>query len=607
MKYLNKISVMLVASGMLATTSCSDFSDYNTEVSDSNLPSANKTLWENISSREDISKFREILQRVGFDKQLMGSHTYTVWAPVNENLDTAMLNNLSDEKLLNQFVYNHVADYAHREGDVNDSIIYMLNGKLLKFNNKNTGKLLFDGIPVLPNAETGTFTNPSSNGAFYTIESSTGFRYNGYEVLSDLKGTADSLYQYVKDYEIVTLDEKKSVKGLIVDGVQHYDDSVLIVSNELITKRLKASLESEDSSYTVLVPSNQAWKESYETISKYYNYRKDFVWQNLSLCPDVAGGTITSRSVTAMDANIGQEKVEFTAPVADVTAYWTDSITKRYLTDNIIYSNNNLRYNSKLVTDGPFEEKDSVYSTIGKYLTNPKGIIDATQEVIPLSNGEARILSAYPFLPEETYSPVLKSRAHGRTYPADCGKNVKVLSVPMSQLDPEKVQLEDDEKSLTYVQAVVPRGDTRPVELDFYVYDVRSTTYDIYAVMVPACVVDPKAAPKSYSLRFDINYTDASNTQIRGRMDGNDVKTTPNTMKSVKAFITNPEKVDTVKLARITFPMSYVGAKAGDQRVGPNIKIMHTTAIFNDDPDTNQYDNELRVANIIFREVKKED
>src|SRR5574344_1326005 len=132
MKYISKIGMMLVAGGMFAATSCSDFSDYNT-VTGSTDPSADNTLWENISGNANLSDFASVLKRVGYDKVLSASHTYTVWAPVNGSFNMDSLKNVTDAKVEKEFVKNLLADYSHKEGDLNDTTVYMLNQKLLKF------------------------------------------------------------------------------------------------------------------------------------------------------------------------------------------------------------------------------------------------------------------------------------------------------------------------------------------------------------------------------------------------------------------------------------------------------------------------------------------
>ena len=234
MKHVHKLRMMLVAGCMLAATSCSDFSDFNT-VPTATEPGAEKTLWQNISENKDLSDFASVLQRLGYDKILDAPQAYTVWAPVNGSFDMEALSLASDEAVEKEFLKNHIANYAHRETDVNDTVVYMLNEKLLKFSNKNSGYLSFDAQQLLPNASTpSVFNYPCVNGLLYVMSHPTTFRYNGYEYFAETSGTADSLFAYVKKYESIILDEENSVKGDIRDGVQHYYDSVVIVSNSLV-------------------------------------------------------------------------------------------------------------------------------------------------------------------------------------------------------------------------------------------------------------------------------------------------------------------------------------------------------------------------------------
>ena len=67
------------------------------------------------------------------------------------------------------------------------------------------------------------------------------------------------------------------------------------------------------------------------------------------------------------------------------------------------------------------------------------------------------------------------------------------------------------------MRASLPEGSNYAPEMDFYLPDVLSTTYDIYAVVVPA-IVD--GSPLPYTLRFDLHYTDANNQPQTGRFDG---------------------------------------------------------------------------------------
>ena len=596
---------MAIACGMLAATSCTDYIDYNT-VPEAIDPAADKTLWENISANDNLSDFASVLQRVGYDKVLNTPGAYTVWAPINGSFDMDSLNQVSDTKVEKEFLRNVIASYTHRENDLNDTIVYMLNGKLLKFSNKNTPALSFDGQSILPNSiNPAVFNYPSVNGLLYNVAVPAAFRYNGYEYISEAADIANSMATYVKKYETIILDEASSIKGDIIDGVQHYDDSVVIVTNTLIEDNLRSQINNEDSTYTVLIPTDEAWEKAYKRISSYYKYIPKIAYQDLQ---SPAVGTNKGTTGTIMKADLG--KVETTlssAPAGSefstAESYWTDSITKRWITNNLIFSETNRKYNSKLITGMSFAENDTLYSTTRNYLTNPTLLDEATIERIKLSNGHARIINRLPFTPEDTYAPVIRTSNVGRIVTAT-GSGYTYERIHKVNLDPKVCVLEEGYPYLTYVKADIPSASNFAAELDFYLNDVLSTTYDIYAVIVPARVEDPTTPDsvcKPYTLYFDINYTDASNTQITGRFDGDTIQVGTAKVKKVDPFLVGDLKVDTVKLGRITFPICYAGTEAK-----PNIKVMHSVNSFLSSYKK-KYEQVLRVANIILEPVAMEE
>lgn len=596
---------MAIACGMLAATSCTDYIDYNT-VPEAIDPAADKTLWENISANDNLSDFASVLQRVGYDKVLNTPGAYTVWAPINGSFDMDSLSQVSDAKVEKEFLRNVIANYTHRENDLNDTIVYMLNGKLLKFSNKNTPALSFDGQSILPNSiNPAVFNYPSVNGLLYNVAVPAAFRYNGYEYISEAADIANSMATYVKKYETIILDEASSIKGDIIDGVQHYDDSVVIVTNTLIEENLRSQINNEDSTYTVLIPTDEAWEKAYKRISSYYKYIPKIAYQDLQ---SPAVGTNKGTTGTIMKADLG--KVETTLSSAPASSefttaesYWTDSITKRWITNNLIFSETNGKYNSKFITGMSFAENDTLYSTTRNYLTNPTLLDEATIERIKLSNGHARIINRLPFTPEDTYAPVIRTSNVGRIVTAT-GSGYTYERIHKVNLDPKVCVLEEGYPYLTYVKADIPSASNFAAELDFYLNNVLSTTYDIYAVIVPARVEDPTTPDsvcKPYTLYFDINYTDASNTQITGRFDGDTIQVGTAKVKKVDPFLVGALKVDTVKLGRITFPICYVGTEAK-----PNIKVMHSVNSFLSSYKK-KYEQVLRVANIILEPVAMEE
>lgn len=566
--------MMVLAGGLLAATSCSDYNDFNTVPSAAD-PVADKTLWENISGNDQLSDFASVLERLGYDEILSASRTYTVWAPVNGSFSLDSLNQISDEKVEKEFLKNLIADFAHRETDANDTVIYMLNEKLLKFNNKNTSYLTFDAQRVLPNASYANIYNyPSVNGLLYIVANPSVFRYNGYEYIAEKVGVADSFIKYVKHFENIRLDEANSIKGEIRDGVQHYDDSVMIVSNNLTDLILSAEIDNEDSLYTVLIPTNEAWTKMYERISSYYKYIPTINYQDLS--SEEVGtkkgntGTILKGDVGSVTANLSVAPID--AAIQETGAYWSDSITKVMMVKDFVFSENNRRYNSKLQTGAAFGENDTLRSTTRSYLTNLQGLNEATQEIVKLSNGHARIINDFPFLQDDTYAPVIETRAIGRLVTAT-GSTSSVVTMVNPPAD--FCVLDDDEDRFSFVMTDLPEKSTFAPELDFYIPDVLSTTYTVYAIMVPSWIITGDTVRKPYQLLFDINYTDANNNQISARFDGDTIQVGNASVKNVEPFLVAQDKVDTVKLGRVTFPICYAGTEAR-----PNIKVMHKVSSF---------------------------
>lgn len=588
---------------MLAATSCSDFSDYNA-IDASAEPSADKTLWENIKANANLSDFAEVLEKVGYDKVLNASHTYTVWAPVNGSFDKDSLFSLSESKIIKEFVKNMVANYSHQETDLNDTTVFMLNEKLLKFHGKNTSSMTFDGQSLIANSGLSAFNCPSTNGILYTISNPSTFRYNGYEIITDAKDKASKFYDMVMKYQTVTLDEKNSVKGEIVNGLQVYDDSVLIVRNSLTENTLRSRLTNEDSLYTVLIPNDEAWDEAYNRIAKYYNYIPEMNYQDLSdkdLKPVKGGGNTASTAFMAL--GYAKKLVKLSSKPSDSefednASYWTDSIAKRNVTNNLIYSETNTKYNYKLADGQKFEKGDTLYTTTRKKLTNLPELDNVTMETKTLSNGHARIINNIPFKSWETYAPEIRTRNVVRYLTSNSSNvsNVVYTNVSKDICTFDK----PDEKNLYYVRVNVSEGSAYAPEMDFKLPDVLSTTYDIYAVVVPGWIENqdnPDYVRKPYTLRFDINYTNEKNEEVRGRFNGEGLVTEAAKVVKVPAFVCGDEKVDTIKLGRVTFPVSYAGTEAY-----PNIKVYCTLTSFGS-ANRKKYDQQIRIANIIMKPI----
>ncbi len=554
------IGYMTVAAALLAATACTDFNDYNEAVEDA-TPQGGRTLWENIAADGSISQFKSLVEKAGFADELKAAHYRTVWAPRDGSYDYAAMSQLSAADLKKQFVLNHIADYSHNatgtltEKDEANSKVKMLNDKVYPFLG-SAGSYTFGGNSI-------TLANqPSSNGVLHIMDGQAAYHPNLYELLTDSTQYAtlgiDSMASLVKRYEAIYLDENASVVGPIVDGRQTYIDSVMVTEN-LLTYMLNTDFVNEDSSYTMLIPTDEAWQKSYEKILPNYNFlatTKATVWQNNN-------GTM--------------QEVEKTYTI-DNPAYLTDSIVKMGLISGLVFSNNN-GYNRWLTGEPSYLGRDTLRSTIGSKYSNPTQLLAAAKgEAIPLSNGQAYVMDSLAYLPWENYSPKLTESATANvamlTQGVENAQRVNLANVPDSILEGIDTR---NLTSLNYLY-VEPDVEANLPSANFYLPNVRSTTYDIYCVFMPTCLDDTVNTPKPNLLKFDLNYYDAA-----GAKKTYSFKTTERTYAGkdypfettvgVDSFYVNPNRIDSLYLGTVTFPVCYYDLQDNGTNICPNILV----------------------------------
>ena len=600
------IGMAMLAAGMLAMASCTDFDDYNEARSDASAM-GNLTLWENIQQNSQLSDFAALVKKAGFDDELSQSHYYTVWAPKNGTFDAASLQQLSNQALLRQFVLNHVADYGHNASGSLNERIHMLNGKSYTF--------VGDGSYSFDNQQVAEPNHPSSNGVMHILNGAAAYYPNLYDFVTDEQLSAgkdiDSLRAHFKRYEVTYLDEKASVVGPIVDGVQTYIDSVMVTTNSLTTM-LNARLAQEDSSYTFLMPTNEVWNKSYDRIKKYYKFipttsAQAFVEVNKTM-------TIASSPSTF---------------VIDDVDYLTDSIVKRAIVRNLVFSNND-GYNQWVEGTATYLGSDTIRTTNRTKLSNPRAILnpDFEREKISMSNGFARLMDSIAIYPWETYLQELSFSA-----PSNMARvataNAHTINVNFmgnwGNIEYAK------NGSLRYLWAEPNGGYSKP-ELDIYLPDMLSTTYDFYCVFVPErfdksnqdgylpnrvnfslSYCDEKGALKEYTflneseenIKWFNDYVNTVDTAVlHNEWKDKDVIADNNTNRTtIRGFSNDPTKVDSVYIGRFTFPVSYYGLGTNSTMICPNIKITQPMSVFNRTL-LSAFSRDLRVAAIVAKPIE---
>jgi len=128
---------LCVCSVALLLGSCQKWDKHN-ELTD---PALGKDLFQRISENADLSKFAELLVKSGYDKVIVSSKTYTVFAPTNAALATLDAAIVNDSTKLRLFVGNHIATQSYFTSSAAAPLrIAMINGKY----NNLLGKKLED-------------------------------------------------------------------------------------------------------------------------------------------------------------------------------------------------------------------------------------------------------------------------------------------------------------------------------------------------------------------------------------------------------------------------------------------------------------------------------
>lgn len=560
---------MLVAM-TLATTSCSEFDDYNQAPSDA-VASGNQTLWANITQNPQLSDFASLVKRTGFDKELDNTRSYTVWAPLNGTFDLAAYQMLNDSTLLAQFVKSHVAEYNHVASGNIDMRIHTLNKKSFPFT--GNGNYSYDGIHIsMPN-------QPSSNGVMHIMDGAAQFYPNLYEYLS-MGQDIDSLRDYFLNYELTTLDLQNSVKGSVVGGVQTYIDSVLITSNSL-TKALNASLANEDSTYTFLMPTNKAYEDMYQKVRKCYNFIATTKVQDVE---QFASASATNSKSITVDAE-----------------YMADSLTRRHIVRNLIFSNND-GYNRWVIGKGLFS--DTLRSTTRTKLSNPLELLDHTIDKVEMSNGFAHIVDTIAQRPWETFNPEIEVSPSRHV-----ANKFNCSSQNVTYTDPEGFVFGPEVKEFRYTW-IYPSSEYSKPDVFLILPDVNSTTYNFYCVFLPSAVISNDSLPSI--LNFQLSYCAAngnlatynfSKAYADSLLTGGTLPKVPTSVNMTTAFTNDPLKTDTVFIGRFQFPVAYNGLGS---EYRPNIHISNPISVFNK-TQMSTYTRDIRIAAIIMKPVEMDE
>ncbi len=583
----NKLIYSMIAATTLFAASCTDFDDYNEAYTDSN-PLGNASLWENIEANGELSQFAEVLKYVGYDKELQNSRTYTVWAPLNGTFDyKSLLAQENKDELIKRFVNSHVANYNYTLMSTMNEKIHTLNNKSFELKSPDGANFTYDEKAVVEK------NIPTQNGLLHTIDGYAQFLPNIYEnifALSDENVT--KVPAIFAEYQSEELDKEHSVEGPIdADGNQTYIEEVWVTTNSLLDRNyLNAELAEEDSSYTMLIPTDEAFQASYDKIKNYYNYAASTQYWT------------PTREIPAPTAPI-----EYATPEG-----LGDSLVTRAILSNTVFNNNN-KYNRWIDNADDPNKTDTLVTTRGVKLSNGPDFL--SDEILAqggeqdMSNGNFRVVTDLPYRSWETYNPEI-SVPLSRTY--------RPLVEGIQGNEPTTTLLGYHDKdgnlvSVPYLDFIPQDVYTNP-RAYFYIPNVRSTTYNVYVAVIPSGLVETQTVKDEEGNEHEVLYDRTYKFEVAfnfAKADGK-VQVGTGSRQFYNAFqqwkqtveagalhkdMTSP--VDTVFVGQITFPVAYVGL----QNCYPMVRIEGKRSTWNTTEYT-KINNRLRISDIILRPVE---
>ena len=259
---------------------CTDTWDEHYDVTEGGMADQ-PTLLENIKSDASLANFYRAIVGIGGEATLNSPQQLTVWAPTGmtkEQADSiiAVYQNdkanyeskfgttqkWADNKAVKQFFQNHVALYSRSVSSLTDDTIAMMNRKYMHLVGTSQTQGSLDGNPF-------NEAVTSSNGMLYKVDHLQRFFPNVREYLEQ-QTRLDSISELIADYDEYELDEEASVPGEVVDGKTQYLDSVTVLYNPLLMSY--GYIQREDSTYSLIAPTNEVWTKLYNEYKNYYVY-----------------------------------------------------------------------------------------------------------------------------------------------------------------------------------------------------------------------------------------------------------------------------------------------------------------------------------------------
>ncbi|MDR0732482.1 MAG: fasciclin domain-containing protein [Dysgonamonadaceae bacterium] len=491
------------------------------------------SLWELISKDTEMSRFAALLERYAYDRILQSEQAYTVWAPSNESL----LNIDPDDSITAvRIITTHIARYSHSASGraTGRREIYMLNAKKLTFASVGT-------TYIMGGVELGRRNMAANNGILHTVRGQIPFFPNTWQMMEEPR--FDSIRNYLYAFGKREFLRRASTQIDVNEEGMIVYDSVFSEMNSMWYTYAKGIgwLNDEDSVYTMILPENAAWTETY---GNYYSlFRPDPSLPN----PD----------------SIQRANVQY-AIVQDLV------------------------FRGEIINPDRYGEADSIVSTRNAVIRNPARIFSG---ISPVQTSNGWVYPASKLLYDRTDSYVKSIKIEAEMPLGRMHDETRDKSTIQTWYISENPNISGN--SLLRVADLGKSASEEPA-VSFEIPGVLNTEYDIYAVFLSPSAVNPASVDTSVTrVKFQIQQWNRIN---RKEDDAGWNKTLATFQGSGAEFVTQKRGISVMKAGTFLFPFANINEEDNVFR----IKVISAITSRDKNSRENRFNKEMRIDYLLL-------
>ncbi len=271
---MNKLKKLILYSLFISLSfiRCQDQWEEHTRLNDD---IAQHNIMELISGDPDLSVFKGYLESTGWDKELISTKSYTVWAPDNNAMSQVDSEILNDTARLDKFVANHIS-YTRFSyyGTAELQKVKTYAGKYITIDNKN-GKVE-DAFLKQP------YDILANNGILHVIDKPLIPKPNLWEII-ETTDLCPAYTGYLNSLSGLIFDPTGAIQTGVdpVTGKPVYDTATgMVWSNYYI--KYNRDLQREDLNSTVILITDDVFDEEFNRFSRYYDLRNSVLTDSLT-------------------------------------------------------------------------------------------------------------------------------------------------------------------------------------------------------------------------------------------------------------------------------------------------------------------------------------